>query len=262
MEKIKRYGCSCINCGAPLKIDPRKDTVSCSYCGASYPITQFADGKAVEDLRRGEIRNQQLKDRRYILIQKEILRQFLSGKYAYVLLLGVLLSLLLLLLFAQAGMYPSACICGLQALLLTSAFCIGMQMFPRVRFRVSFLPAIAALLLLVPLLLVSSAGFEYKGGPLDPAAIKIENTLPVPDPNYVVVDYNTNSIFRAFAYRQTKDSFHQYIRKCRQAGYDQDFMQSSYIYSGCNQDGSQLYLTYSQTDHCIYIDLDAPDPGE
>lgn len=260
MEKMKR--CSCLSCGAPLKVDPRKDTVTCSYCGASYPITQFADGKDVAELRRGEIRNQQMKDRRYILIQKEILRQFLSGKYAYVLLLGILFSLVFLLLFAQAGMYPSACICGLQALLLTGAFCIGMQMFPRIKFMVSFLPAIAALLLLVPLVILSCAGFEYEGEPLDPAAIKIENTLPAPDPNYVVVDYNTDTIFRAFAYRQNEDSFQRYARQCRLSGYDQDFMQSRYIFHGCNPAGSQLYLTYSQQDRCIYIDLDAPDPGK
>ena len=63
MEK-EDLSIECDNCGAPIKINPSEEYVTCQYCGATYPVSDLES----EEMKKERLRRETEKERE---IQRE-----------------------------------------------------------------------------------------------------------------------------------------------------------------------------------------------
>lgn len=105
----------------------------------------------------------------------------------------------------------------------------------------------------------NAKGEEY--GTIDWSTIQLAEKLPIPESTAGKIISESNSCVIVDMEDVAKEDFEKYANQCKESGFTVDYYKSEKIFSGYNDDGYHLYVSYKDN-NIMHIVIDAPQENE
>lgn len=269
-------GLKCKNCNGDLLINRDRTMLKCPYCGTKYLIKesdavkiQKIQSQTQKDIELSRQRHEAQKEKLKIeqekrRIQKAEIEAFKKSKFAKILIVFTIISVLVCLLELSSGICLSGIIALVQAILYLTAWFMGMQIIKAKIPNLHILVFIASLLLIIPFFIFFT---DTPDALIDQpeeflwADIEMYEYLPEPDKIYGNIGSNSDSSLGITLNKVSKEDFNEYVDTCIATGYQIESEKSDSSYTAYNSEGYKLRLhLYSYDDENeMSIHLDAPE---
>ena len=275
---MKLVKLKCENCGAKLEVNSELDNIKCSFCGAEIMIDDEASElNRIEDAKlksRKKNHEQDLKERQekfeQDLKEKEILERmnakeaFKKGKFSKVLL--VFFAISVLLFFAKDGFFAKF-LALIQAGLFICSWLMGMEIIKEPKKGLKIILAIAAFVLVVPVLSLgnNSSYKEEKPTTIDIAEIELKEKFPEPNKLFGRLSTNRKDLLIIEICDVSKKEYKEYVNgTVAKAGYTLDLEYEDWdtVYGAYDKDGYNIRIIYDDSDSEMHITLTKPEKME
>jgi len=246
---------NCKQCGGIMKVDQDKRVFNCPFCGTAEPFDSVSKkelDKAINSIKK-ENRKMVAKivedNRKNMMAAKA--DSTAKDTLAIVLLTIFLGFVIILTAFAfDSGYYISGVVSSVQlvlivlSLILRAAYKTSRN--PRTSLSATIMTGIAGILVIVWFLGLAAApdsAHNYKETAKEWPTIGMGSDLPEPGKTANEL-YNTDKYLSARIKNVDRTFFEEYVKKCREAGYNIDPVLDSYSYTAYNDKDDELVLSF------------------
>ena len=253
----------CENCGATLDANKDLEKIICNYCGSEVLIDDDATKlKRLEDVKlkaRKDNHEQSLKERKEILEQKlkekkineelNSVDDFKKSEFSKILL--VFFSFSVLLFFSDTGVLAKVLL-FIQAGLFICSWLMGMKIIKEKTQGLRVILAIAAFILIVPIISTSNMKQYEK---INWEYIILKEQLPKPNGTKGEIITNDDNTLCIYVKVKSEDKYREYIEACKKDGYTRDMKNETSSFEAVNEEGYKLDIDYDESDkeYRIYL---------
>ena len=253
---MKTIKLKCSNCGAKLEVNKDLDKINCNYCGEEILI----DDEASELRRVEEVKLEaRKKHHEETLREKKELKEFHAvdnfkkSKLSIFLLVFFVISVITL--FLDTGILCKL-LTFIQAALFITSWLMYMHIIKEPFNGLKVILAIAAFVLIVPVVNTSNSTPKEKYEKINWDYIVLKDELPKPknEKGRII----TNSDDSLFIYVQTKseDDYRSYIEDCKNFGYTVETKTETHSFEAKNDKDYKIDLYYFDYNNELRIQLE------
>lgn len=254
----------CIKCGAPIEVDPNEEYATCAFCGASYLVADLLDES--DELRIAKINHKTTvskiryeRENRKRERVEERTQSFQRSWLSRIILLFAAMSAVFSVMALQNDSYISCGVGLVQAAILILCWLQGSQIIPEPIKNTHYIFLFVALVLVIPFFSFLQTTPVSEPEKLEWQNLYLSEVLPSPE-SVEQGKVNSDSSDRLYVdiYNQDRNMFKNYLKTCKEAGFQNDPVTENYEYSAYNEEGYRLSVHFFEREKEISVSLYAP----
>ena len=266
----------CSSCSGRIKFTTHDELAICPYCGTQHAVSVLlgeSDSVSIEKIKtraNSELEAERLKlqaerQAHEIQLERETAefnreKQFKKGKLRFLLFPLMFFAGFLCYESFASKKYLAALVALLMLALFVLSYLISARIIKTRRKGLSALPAILAVLLLIPFQGISNNSPDLKDArSIDWTEIKLNSLLPAPVSNLAEIITNTNDDLWVEIYKTSEKQYASYVEAAKEYGFSLEGKEDSLAYTAYNAQGYKLRIAHSKRNQSMSLNVDAPE---